>query len=86
MSGIVRRQRRRKVLTYRPQVIRLLGLHPGFSLESVEEDEASDETEVEENNDNDGGDYGGLGTADVARIADILNCSILGKHSAHCGK
>lgn len=71
MSGIVRRQRRRKVLTSRPQVVHLLGLHPGFSLESVEEDEAADETEVEENNDNDGGDYGGLGTADVARIADI---------------
>ena len=71
MSGIVRRQRRRKVLTSRPQVVHLLGLHPGFSLESVEEDEAPDETEVEENNDNDGGHNGGLGTADVAWIADI---------------
>ena len=71
MSGIVRRQRRRKVLTSRPQVVHLLGLHPGLPLESVEEDEAPDETEVEENNNNDGGHYGGLGTAYVARIADI---------------
>ena len=71
MSGIVRRKRRRKVLTSWPQVVHVLGLHPGFSLESVKEDEASDETEVEENNNNDGGHYGGLGTADVARIADI---------------
>lgn len=71
MSGIVWRQRRRKVLTSGPQVLNLFGLNPGFPLQSVEEDEASDETEVEENNNNDGGHYGGLGTADVARIADI---------------
>ena len=71
MSRVVRGQRRRKVLTSWPHVLHLFGLDPGFPLESVEEDEASNETEVEENNNNDGGDYGGLWTADVARIADI---------------
>ena len=71
MSGIVRRQRRGKVLTSGPHILHLLGLDPGLPLQSVEKDEASNEAEVKEHDNNDRGDYGGLGTADIAWIADI---------------